>query len=321
MNEVFDIELNSLQTRFADCVHATFFRRGDLLGVDVHNAHGAATVLLQGAQLLEFTPHGEDRVIWCSDAVAYKSGVPLRGGVPVCWPWFGPLENNTTAIQNQCVGPVDSAPQHGFVRTLDWDLVLVESLPDGGTAIELTLCDSFETQSMLACAFELVMRFEIGGRLHLALTARNTDTNSTMSFTSALHSYFAVSNIKHSEVLGLDAMFYVDSLDDGAIKSQQGAVGFDAEVDRIYFAQPGEGLTPLTIRTPERDIIVESSGSDSAIVWNPWIEKSRGLSQFRDTDYQRMLCVETANAFQNVISLPPGASHRLSVTVSTATRP
>lgn len=312
-----DSQLSALKSRFQGCTDATFFRRGDLLGISIQNADGSADILLQGAQLLEFTPRGEDRVIWCSDAVAYEKGVPLRGGVPICWPWFGPLANNVAAIQNQCGVPETSAPQHGFARNLSWELLRVESLADGRTVVELQLSDSSATQTMLDCPFQLHMRFEIGRQLGMVLTAKNTDIQSTMHFTSALHSYFAVSDIYATDVFGLDSVAYVDSLDGGAIKTQSGKVPIASEVDRIYFVESGEGLTPVVIRMPVRDIKIESKGSDSAIVWNPWVEKSRSLSQFHDTDYQHMLCVETANAFQNVISLAPGESHALSVRVST----
>ena len=111
---------------------------------------------------------------------------------------------------------------------------------------------------------------------------------------------------------------YLDSLEGRVEKTEEApVVKFKGEVDRIYFVESGEGLTPVVIRMPVRDIKIESKGSDSAIVWNPWVEKSRSLSQFHDTDYQHMLCVETANAFQSVISLAPGESHALSVRVST----
>ncbi|GHA17902.1 D-hexose-6-phosphate mutarotase [Arenicella chitinivorans] len=319
MNKKIDTQLDRLRTRFAECVDATFFRKGDLLGLCVDNSHGSATLLLQGAQLLEYTPSGHDPVIWCSDAVVYKQGVPLRGGVPICWPWFGPLANNVSSVQSLCGIPIASAPQHGFVRTLEWELLRVESLTDARTALELRLCDSPATQTMLACAFELTLRIEIGSCLSMHLVAKNTDSRANLTFTSALHSYFAVSDIYQTDVQGLDAVSYVDILDGGAIKHQQGAVNFDTEVDRIYFAQPGAGLTPLVIQTPKRDIELLSRGSDSAIVWNPWIEKSQRLSQFNEDDYQSMVCVETANAFNDVISLAPGESHQLTLTASIVT--
>lgn len=306
----------TLEKDYAELEDLRFFIKDELLGVKVSNALGEATILLQGAQLLDFAPKGRSPIIWCSDAVEYRRGKPLRGGIPVCWPWFGPLNNNVADIVSQ-VASAD-APQHGFARSQEWQLVSAERLASGATQVTMRLHDNGLSKTYIAHAFQLEMTFVVADYLDVSLQITNLDTQ-TLYCTGALHSYFSIGDIHSASVQGLENTPYVDSLQAGEIIEQQGAVTFTDETDRIYFAPSNNDEAPSAsalcqqqiIESVTKKFVLEARGSQSCIVWNPWVEKSKGLSQFNDDDYLRMLCVETANAYNDVVCLAPKQSHVL----------
>jgi D-hexose-6-phosphate mutarotase len=255
----------------------------------------AATVALMGGQMLSWHPNGQEEVLWVSDTRPKSPDQPLRGGVPVCWPWFGPH-------------PRDQAlPNHGFVRTRPW--AVTASFRDTQST-ELTL-KTATTPADLALwphRAELTLRIIAGATLRLELTTRNTDTES-FAVTQALHSYFHVADITNVEVEGFDGLDYLDKTDAYARKRQAGPITVNSEVDRIYLGHTG----PAVIRdaTLGRAIVITKSGSSSSVVWNPWEERAKQLGDLGADGYRRMLCVETANAGEDAIRLEPGAQHTL----------
>lgn len=331
-------QLAELKQRFVKNEDVSFFIEDELIGLRVANPFGTAVILLQGAQLLEFTPRDKPRLIWCSEKVEYKRGKPLRGGIPICWPWFGPLKNNVESISQQVnADSVDAAPQHGFARSQDWALEAISSSSLGVTECVFSLENNKLSQQYLPNPFKLEIKFTIGESLDVALTVKNTGPM-PLNFTGALHSYFSVSDINKTRIFGLDNTPFIDSVNAGQSAVQTGALDITKETDRIYFApeiresqERQDPLVPnrnldlsrepfndLMVKCPERKIRIRSRGSKSVIVWNPWIDKSIGLSQFRDDEYLEMLCVETANAHLDFISLAPNEEHTLAATVSYA---
>ncbi|MGA6097985.1 D-hexose-6-phosphate mutarotase [Stutzerimonas marianensis] len=260
----------------------------------------------QGAQVLSYRGADGQPVIWLSEQAAFVSGQPVRGGVPVCWPWFGDLTRNPQAVQAGYQG--SEPPAHGLVRGVDWTLLDSRSDAEGAT---LTFTSPgnlpgwpHEVQA------ELTIRLD--QTLQLSLTSRNQGQE-TVTLSQALHSYFAISDIHQVTVEGLDGLPYIETLDGWQRREQQGDLRFVGETDRIYLDVPSR----LALRDPEanRRITLQVEGSRSAVLWNPWIEKSRRLSQFADNAWQHMLCIETANVMDDVIRLAPGASHTLSVAI------
>ena len=326
-------QLAELKQRFAENEEVSFFINDELIGLRVDNPFATAIILLQGAQLLEFTPRDKPRLIWCSDAVEYKQGKPLRGGIPICWPWFGPLQNNVEEITRQV--EAKDAPQHGFARSQDWSLETIETSRLGVTQLVFALSDNAVSRQYFNKSFQLQLQFTIGESLDVALKIKNTGMDQ-LYFTGALHSYFAVYDINKTRVFGLDNLPFIDSVNAGKSSVQSGALGITQETDRIYFApeirESQEAQDPLAhernielsrvpgsdilVKCPDRKIKVRSQGSKSVIVWNPWIEKSRGLSQFKDDEYLEMLCVETANAHLDYISLAPQQEHVLAANIA-----
>lgn len=261
----------------------------------------------QGAQLLSYRRYGEPPVIWLSEQARYLRGQGVRGGVPVCWPWFGDLQRNPPAVQVMVQG---EAPFHGLTRTLDWQLL---EMQEAGEQVSLSLgLDLPNGLPGWPHAASVRLDIQLGDDLQLRLITRNPGST-PLAISQALHSYFAVSDIRQVRVRGLDGCGYIETLEDWAPRVQQGDLQFSGETDRIYHALPAR----LLLDDPQwqRRIVLESSGSSSAILWNPWIDKSQRLSQFDADAWQGMLCIETANVLDDFVLLAPGAEHVLGLRV------
>ena len=273
--------------------------------------HQGAQLLIaeQGAQLLSYQRDDAPPLIWLSEQAEYRRGQGLRGGVPVCWPWFGALERNPAEIQAQYRG--SAAPAHGLVRTLDWRLEDIRE-EDDAVSIEFVFDSRVQPLPDWPHAVELRLLIRLDQRLHLRLTSHNHGTH-PLFLSQALHSYFAVSDIHQVQVEGLHGCRYIETLEDWQARLQQGPVTFGGETDRIYLGVPSQ----ISFRDPQwrRRVHVLSSGSHSAVVWNPWIAKSRYLSQFAEDAWTGMLCIETANVLEDRIELPPNAAHALELSL------
>lgn len=279
---------------------------GGLPVVDVDNAHATARIALHGAQVLSFRPIGAAAdLLFMSERAIYQPGKAIRGGAPVCWPWFG--------ADPQGLG----RGSHGLARTRVWDLRRTAALPGGETWLEFGLKDSAETQAVWPHAFDLTLAITVGATLQLALTTRNTGA-SPFSITQALHTYLAVGDIAHTTVLGLEGCRYIDKAKGagGAVKQQAGAVHIGGEVDRIYTDAPAS--LAVIDDSRQRRIELTAQGSHTAVVWNPWVVIAAGMADLDDDGYRRFVCVETANTADEVITLPPGGEHRLAVEMAVA---
>ncbi len=267
---------------------------GGLVFAHIDNGLATARVCLQGAQLLDWQPTGEKPVIWCSNAARYETDAAIRGGVPVCWPWFGAHPHRR------------DAPAHGFARTALWRVIHSEALTDGRTRIDFELPCPGNTPFWPEGA-QLQLSLTVGRTLEMALV---TENNSALpiTITQALHSYFVVGDIRQTQVLGLENCEYTDKLD-GGHKQQSGAVFFDREIDRIYHSSD----TLCVIDDPglHRQIHIRATNSASTVVWNPWQEKSAAMADMEDDAYLGMLCVETANVAHDEVTINAGQSRRL----------
>ena len=287
----------TLNDQFAIVDHIAFTAsRGDLPVAQIRNAHAAATVAVQGGHVSAFQPHGHAPVLWVSDHSLYAPGKAIRGGIPVCWPWFGPH-------------PTDPhKPSHGFVRTAMWDVVATGSTADGATQIQLSIGDSAATRAMWPYAFRLEIAITVGARLDVELIAHNIG-DTTFTCGGALHSYFHVSDVTAIAIHGLDGCTYIDQLDPLEPKVQRGPITIDSETDRIYL----DTTATCVIDDPglQRRIQIAKAGSRSTVVWNPWIAKAQRLPDFGAQEYLGMVCVETSNANRDTVRIPPGGAHRL----------
>lgn len=291
-----DTTLASLAERFGHARRIAF-QAGDIAPlVELRIGGASARISLNGAQLLGWQPAGEREVIWVSPASAPMPGRSIRGGTPVCWPWFG--------TDSSSLG----RPAHGFVRGVPWQVAWSRATA-AESAIALRYRTAPETAGLWPHEAEAMLTVSlIADTLTLSLTTTNTGA-SAFSLTEALHTYFAVTDIAETHVDGLDGCGYIDAVGTWTRRRQQGAVTFSGEVDRIYLDPPGDIV--IADGAGGRRIHIDASGSRSAVVWNPWIDKSARLGDMGTDGYTRMLCVETANAADDAIALAPGAAHTL----------
>ncbi|HLF98630.1 MAG TPA: D-hexose-6-phosphate mutarotase [Methylococcaceae bacterium] len=264
------------------------------------NRHGTATVAIQGAQVLTWAPAGQAPVVWLSPASRFASGKSLRGGAPVCWPWFGAHPDGS------------AKPAHGFARNLDWE-VRETTHGDDATRIVLGFAPGAEQQALWPYRAELTLVVDLGQELRLELITRNTDTRPIV-LTQALHTYFGVGDIGAVRVEGLSGCVYIDKVDNNRQPRQIGPVTIGAEVDRIYLDCPGDAC--IVDEALGRRIRVSKQGSNSYVVWNPWIEKCAKFGDMAEDAYRRMLCLETVNAGTDIVTVAPGASFTLGTAYS-----
>jgi D-hexose-6-phosphate mutarotase len=290
-------DLESLNESFAITDHIMFVAGpGGLPMAKIRNAYAAATVSLHGGQALTFQPHGHEPVLWSSAYSLYQPGKAIRGGIPVCWPWFGPHPSDP------------SKPAHGFARTSLWSVLSTAALADGATQVRLRLADDDTSLALWPHAFELRLVVTVGADLRADLIARNPGAAS-YTYSGALHSYFDVSDVTAISIHGLEGCTYIDKVDGEQHKVQRGAVTIEAETDRIYL----NTAETCAIEDPglDRRITVAKAGSRTTVVWNPWAEKARRLADFGDEEYHGMVCVETANADGDSLTVAPGGEQRL----------
>ncbi|MHA6491925.1 D-hexose-6-phosphate mutarotase [Pseudomonas borbori] len=281
-----------------------------------HIRRGDAELLIteQGAQVLSYRCGEQPPLIWLSEQAAYQHGQSVRGGIPVCWPWFGELQRNPLAVQSMHQQPAN-APFHGSVRSVDWQLLGIDNQSE---YVELRFAYNSSERPIISWphAAELTLSVRLDDQLHLTLSTRNVD-DTPLVFSQALHSYFAVSDIRQVVVEELQGCRYIDTLEDWQPRQQPDALGFAGETDRIYLDVPAQ----VSILDPawQRRIVLRSSGSHSAIVWNPWIDKAQRLSQFADDAWQDMLCIEHATVMDDIVTLAPSEQYDLAISIGTQT--
>lgn len=263
--------------------------------IEVKNSLGEAMISTMGAHVLSYKKANSEDILWVSDKSYMEFGKPIRGGVPVCWPWFGPHPDKERKL-----------PSHGLGRIAVWDVIEKSECVDGSSKIVLSLPGKRLPDEFSALDAEL--EIIVGSSLKMNLkTTNNGEKN--FNLTQALHTYFNVTDCEKLHVEGLDNTAYIDKVDNGAEKMQSGDVRIDQEVDRIYMDTTA--ACTLVDEVSNRKVEISKSGSNSTVVWNPWVKKSIAMPDFGDEEYHTMICVETVNAGKDVIVLKKGESHTL----------
>ncbi|MFI6585338.1 D-hexose-6-phosphate mutarotase [Embleya sp. NPDC050493] len=269
----------------------TLRRLGALDVVVLDHPHVRAAIALQGAHLLAWQPQGAEPVLWLSETGAFEEGRAVRGGVPICWPWFGPA----------------GRPNHGFARILPWTLLDCRE-DDDGVHVGLVLRDGEESRAYWPFAFEAVARFALGRReCRIELTARG-DFEST----AALHTYLRVGDLDGVRVTGLDGHYVDKVLDVEADADRDPATGRDGlsfpdRIDRIY-TRPDE-VSRLHDPAGKRVVEVHHAGHSDVVVWNPGAELTRTMADVPDDGYREFVCVETARISRPLVSDPQAPTH------------
>ncbi|MDR0578134.1 MAG: D-hexose-6-phosphate mutarotase [Candidatus Accumulibacter sp.] len=261
----------------------------------VENPLGRAVVALQGAHVMAFRPAGKDELLWVSPKTQLRAGVPIRGGIPLCLPWFGP-------------GPAGQA-MHGFARIMEWTVVAAERLANGATRLALELAGDAATSVAWPHAFSFRLEIEAGATLKMSLDAQNRGAD-TAPLALAFHTYFAVPDVAVARVAGLDGTTYIDKTDNFARKPQAGQVKIEATTDRIYLDVPQR----QTVIAGDRRVEIES-GARCAVVWNAW-NNDRNIPDLGEGNHTGYLCVERGDVADHAVTLPPGGKHRVWMSIA-----
>jgi len=269
--------------------------------IEINNAHASSSIALQGGHVMTYQPKNQEPVIWLSPDAKFKSGKSIRGGIPVCWPWFGPHTEDS------------SKPGHGYARTVMWDVLETTALDSGATQVRLQLMTNTATQNFWTHNTPVQALITVGKDLRVELITRN-ESDETLAISEALHTYFHISDINNVKILGLENTEFLDKVDGMQRKTQQGVVTVESEVDRVYINTSADCL--IEDRGFKRRIRISKANSQSTVVWNPWVEKAEKMGDLGENGYRQMLCVESANALENSVDIAPNTQHSLSVVYS-----
>ncbi|MFT7172983.1 MAG: glucose-6-phosphate 1-epimerase [Paracoccaceae bacterium] len=267
--------------------------------IDVQSPVSAATIALHGAQVLTWAPTDHPPVLYVSPKARMTPGTPLRGGVPICWPWFGEHPEDP------------SKPFHGFARTRFWELVSGDLVGKVATIVFKLLPDE-ETKALFPFNFELTATIRIADKLRVKFKMTNTDEE-PYKVSSALHTYLSLGDIERIQLEGVKGSHYVDRLlEDPTPIYQEKNLQIKGEVERVY-----QSMSSVLIRDLDRfrSVFVDKAGSRSTVIWNPWKEKSKALKDLPDKGYKEFVCVECANAGTDKPTLSPGGSHTLETVI------
>jgi glucose-6-phosphate 1-epimerase len=297
---------DTLNRQFALDDELTFVSgEGGFIFAEIANRQASARICTYAGQLLAYKPHGQtEDLLFVSAKAFYQPGKAIKGGIPVCWPWFGE-------------DPEGKRPAHGFVRNRPWQVTGSGSERGETTWLEMTAPDDPASRALWTGLAELRIRIEIGAQLRITLSTRNLGEQ-PLQITQALHSYFLLGDIADTALQGLHEHRYLDKRLGMREQIQHTPLlRVDDEVDRIYTGVQDSLI--IHDAALGRRIHIDAAGSHSAVVWNPWIEKSAAMTDFADDDYLRMLCVETANAGPDRITLDPGDNHKLQASIRVST--
>ncbi|HEX4036743.1 MAG TPA: D-hexose-6-phosphate mutarotase [Acidobacteriaceae bacterium] len=280
--------------------------RGGLPKIHIASPVAQAELYLHGAHLTSWQPDEGDEVLFLSDRSLWEDGQPIRGGIPICFPWFRARQDDP------------QAPRHGFARICSWQLDSVDHHPDGSVTVALSTAASDFSRRWWPYDFRLSYRLRIGRTLQLELIVANTGRE-PFRFEEALHTYFHVGLAQRVQVRGLDGVAYLDNTDANRRKVQSGALLFSGATDNAYIdtQSPVELVDPVL----RRSLTTAKENSASTVVWNPGREGAASIPDLGEEEWQRMACIEASNALICAVTLAPGNEHRMAATLTVARLP
>ena len=289
-------DITALNARFARD-NRLLFSTGEtgMTKVDITFDDATLELYLQGAHITRYAPVTGVEVLWMSKAAIYQPEKALRGGIPLCWPWFGADTENPTR------------PQHGYARTSDFGVV--STLADErATSIILTLDSAQAPYPDWQDKVQLEFEIRLSGSLWMELRSHNLST-SPLTLSNALHSYFAIANRQRVAIPAVTGLTYLDKLQNYRPQLQSTAITLNGEVDRVYQAPPEHIV--LQDRDRQINTSIRSWGNNNLVIWNPGAQKAQAMADFDDDGFEQMICIEPANALKQSIILQPGECHRL----------
>ncbi len=255
---------------------------------------------LHGAHVTSWKPAGADEVLFLSSKSRWEDGQAIRGGIPICFPWFRAKVNNP------------GAPAHGFVRTKAWQIEsIVED--ENGVAVSMFTGSDETTQRWWPGDFRLVHRATFGSELELELVCTNTGTT-PLHFEEALHTYNRVADVRNAHLQGLDGVHFLDNTDSNKQKTQRGDLAIVSQTDNAYLNTQND----LDLLDPgkRRRIRLRKTNSSTTVVWNPWSEAAGKMKDLGEGEWSQFFCVEASNILDAAVNLAPGREHRMSALLS-----
>ncbi|MDP3677959.1 MAG: D-hexose-6-phosphate mutarotase [Methylotenera sp.] len=271
--------------------------------LEIDNPLATAKIALQGGHVIHWQPKSEKQpVLWLSNHARYVKGRSIRGGIPVCWPWFGAHPTDSTLCP------------HGFARVIPWQLIDADSTDTDATRIVLQMEETAETKRQLSYAYVLTMVVTIGKRLKIDLSTTNKADHPFL-IGEAFHTYLNVSDVENIRITGLQDCIFADKLRHYQRYVEHNILKFNGEFDRVYLDHNSDCLVHDT--TYNRVIRVGKSGSETTVVWTPGAEKAHAMGDMGNADeWRKTVCVETANALENSVVISPNRTHTMSVEYS-----
>ncbi|MCP4282082.1 MAG: D-hexose-6-phosphate mutarotase [Alteromonas sp.] len=292
------MDLNTLPTLSVLSDNISIVEKQGIKIVRIMHEKATAGISLHGGHVVSFKPTGQEDVIWMSKETNFNGKAALRGGVPICWPWFGRI----------------AKPAHGFARSSQWELVEHRE-NEKGVIVSLGLKPNADTLAIWGNQFEAVLNVEVSDTLTITLDVKNTDSKAWI-FSGALHTYLNVGDIQNTNTTGMGPE-YIDSLQNNKVCQGSEILTLNDTIDRVY-TKP-EPKIRVEDQAFDRSIIVENQGHNSAVLWNPWKEGAKGMGDMQDDGYLTMLCVEStlhAPSIEQGKTLQPGENHQLVTTLS-----
>jgi glucose-6-phosphate 1-epimerase len=276
---------------------------GSLPKILIETKAATAEIYLYGAQVTSWVPAGADEVLFVSEKSHWEAGRAIRGGIPICFPWFRAKADDK------------SAPSHGFVRTKEWRVESISAQAEDSVRVCLSTESDDSTRRWWPFDFRLEYRITVGAKLRLELVMKNSG-QSALRFEEALHTYFKVGDVEQVRVHGLDGAIFLDNREGNREKIQRGDVVLLRQTDNAY--ADANGLAEIIDPVLGRTLKTEKLGSNSTIVWNPWSDGASSMADLSEHEWRQMLCVEGGNILTSAVSLDPGQSHSMAIAICLA---
>ncbi|WP_162046765.1 D-hexose-6-phosphate mutarotase [Vibrio taketomensis] len=292
------MDLVSLPTVTVLSDNVTIAQKDQVKIVRIQHEKANAAISLLGGHVISYQPAGQEDLIWMSDTAIFDGKTALRGGIPVCWPWFGRV----------------AAPAHGFARSTEWELVEHRE-NEQGVIVELACFPSEATHDIWPHMFDVRLVVEVGDELKVSLKVLNID-DEEWTFSGALHTYLNVADIEQTQITGMGSS-YIDSLQSNLVCQGGDTLELTAGIDRVY-TQP-EAVINVADKGFDRTLSITNQGHNAAVLWNPWVEIATQMADMPNDGYKTMMCVEStvhAPSIKDGITLQPGESHTLSTVIS-----
>lgn len=295
------IDIDELDDKFSIEGEVGFAElENDLVFITVSNKYADADICLYGAHITSFRPHNSMDLLWMSPDSSFELGKPIRGGIPVCFPWFGPHKTDP------------EKPQHGFGRLMYWEVVSTSTNTSGESVVKLQLCSSDETKVYWPYDFCAEMTIVVGKTLTATLKVTNT-SGQPFDYTCALHTYYSLSAIESISIEGLKGTAYFDQLT-GEFGIQEGEpLEITEALTRHYLNT--ESQVVIADSAFRRRIKVDKTGSKVTTVWNPGAETCAKIGDLPDDGFETFVCVEATNAFDYPVKLAAGESFETSAII------